>query len=456
MVYTRLAQYLGPEAAGQYALLGAYLNVFSMFVDLGMHQLVVKKVSEDQTHSAKYLSAYFSAQFILGFLFMFIMGAIVYLSDYPELVKISLYVTSLGLLLTSLALPFRSVINAHQRLGIIAKVNFYNSVINVVFMILAIALHKNILFLAVVNIAVPLFDILIYGIVAHKNYGPFKFGFDVKFIKQLFIWTFPFTLLTVFSIYNRIDMLLLPHLRSFEETGFYSAAYKFWDILAFFPAVIGISLFPFFANVLSRGQKDQARAGLETYTRYMIAIGLPVAVGAFVLSYQLTLAFYGTEFIAAAPAMWLLVLAAAILFIYSPVNSLIISQQTKSATKVTGFTLLFNLALNIIFLPKYGFVAAAVITVASELIQLICYTYIVKKKVLDFKFMRFFAKPALSAAVMGLGIYFLPDINVWIKVVAGGLIYSVLLFLLKFFKREDWNLFVSAVNIRKEVNPQDL
>jgi O-antigen/teichoic acid export membrane protein len=456
LVYTRLAQYLGPEAAGQFGLLSGFLAVFSLFVDLGMHQLVVKKVSENKSESDKYLNNYFTVQFIMGFAFMFIMAGFVYFADYPSLVKNSLYITALGLLLASLSMPFRSIINAHQKMGIIARVNFYNSVINVGFMIAAILLSKNIFFLAFVSVAVGLFDILVYWYYTQKNFAKFRLEFDRVFIRKMVVLTLPFTLLTFFSIYNRIDTLMLPHLRSFEETGYYAAAYKFWDVLAFFPAVIGLSLYPYFAEAISRNLIDKARVSLETYTRYMIAVGVPLSVGAFALAHPMTVAFYGQEFEPASDVMWLLVLAAAVLFIYSPVNSLIISQQTKAATKITGFTLLFNFTGNLIFIPRYGIVAAGVITVCSELIQLIGYTYIIKKKVLNFHFLRNFTKPVIAAAIMYLVLHFLDEkLGIWVLIAVGGLVYAAGLLIMKFFHVQDFELFKAAINIRRQLPPEE-
>src|ERR1700733_6435257 len=78
LIYTRLLQYLGPEAAGQFGLLAAYLTVFNFFVDLGMQQLVIKKVSEDRTQASKYLSNYFGIQFLLGVGFMLIMDGLIF------------------------------------------------------------------------------------------------------------------------------------------------------------------------------------------------------------------------------------------------------------------------------------------------------------------------------------------------------------------------------------------
>ncbi len=455
LIYTQLAQYLGPERAGQYGLLAGFITVFSIFVDLGMSQLVIKKISEDKTQASKILGNYFSIQFLLGVGFMLIMAAYIFFTDYPQIVKNALYVTSVALLLSSMSLPFRSVINAFQKLTIIAQVNFANSLINGGMMLLAIYFRTDIFFLAFISIAVSVYDLIIYAWVTHRKFTPFRLEFDKAFVKQLFIWTFPFTLLTFFSIYNRIDSLMLPQLRDFRETGYYAAAYKFWDVLAFFPVVIAISLYPFFAEVLSRNLKDQAKKGLETYSRYMIAIALPMAVGAFLVSSEIVSIFYGEEFAPAATAMWILISAVSVLFIYTPVNSLIISQQTKAATKITGVTLLFNFTTNLIFIPIFGFVAAAVTTLASELIQLFGYTWVVKRRVVEFQFFRHFLKPLLAVLAMAATtVYLKPLLNLWLTIAVAGLVYAFTLFVLKFFSREDWELFKAAVNVRKPIDTE--
>jgi O-antigen/teichoic acid export membrane protein len=454
LIYSRLVQYLGPEAAGHFGLLASYLTVFSFFVDLGMSQLVIKKMSEDASHMGKYLTNYFVVQLGLGVAFMAIMDMVVFLSDYPQHVKSALYVAGLGLLLSSLNLPFKAVVVAKQKLTIHAQVNFYNSFINAGMMALAIILRQNVLFLAFISVAVSVFDLSVYSSIVHRRFAKFTLDIDWQFIKQLFIWNLPFMALTLFSVYNRVDGLMLPYFRSFVETGYYAAAYKFWDMLAFFPGVIGISLYPFFAQAVSLNLMEDVRRGLEIYTRYMIAVAVPMALGTFLLADQITVQFFGQDFLPAAPALWLLVLAAAILFIYTPANSLIISQLTKVATKVTGVTFLFNIVGNLILIPRYGFVAAAVTTVISELIQTVGYSYFIKKRVIAYSFLSHFAKPVLAAAVMGLFVYFFKSHNLWVVIMIAGVIYATGLFVLKFFRPTDWDLFKSALNLRKTLTPE--
>jgi O-antigen/teichoic acid export membrane protein len=451
LVYTRLIQYLGPEPAGQYGLMAGYLTVFAFFVDLGMQQLVIKKVSENKDEASKYLTNYFGIQFILGLAFMLIMDVIITYASYPILVKHALYITALSLLLSSLTMPFMAIINAFQKLSIIAAVNFINSGINATMMILAVTLEKNIFFLAFIPAIISLFDILVYGYIVHKKFANFKFTFDKVFWKQLFIWNTPFMLLTIFSIYNRIDTLILPHLRSFTENGYYTAVYKIWDTLAFIPAVVAAALYPYFAEKVSLGDFTEVRKVLHTYTRFMIALAIPATIGAFLLSSKLVVSFFGPDFAPAAPALWLLVAAVSLLFIYVPVNSLIISQRTKLATIITGCTLAFNLAANLILIPKFGFVVAALITVVSELFQLIGYTYIVQKKIVSFEYFSSFVKPLVAGGIMGMVIYFFFDMNMWLLIGLGGLVYAVALVSLKFFQPGDWELLKASISFRKKV-----
>ncbi|MEJ0020988.1 MAG: flippase [Candidatus Doudnabacteria bacterium] len=454
LIYNRLIQYLGPDIAGQYGLLAAYLTVFTFFVDLGMQQLVIKKVSENKAEASKYLGNYFSIQFLLGLGFMLILDVIVLTAHYPPLVKHSLFITGISLLLSSLTMPLMAIINAFQRLVVIARVNFLNSVINAGMMIAAIVFRKNIFFLAFIPGIVAIFDILMYSYFVHKNFTPFGLKFDFGFWKSLFVWNMPFMFLTIFSIYNRIDTLILPHLRSFTENGYYTYAYKFWDTLAFLPAVVAAALYPYFAEKIKTGAIEDVRKVLTTYTRYMIAVGIPLSMGAYLLSGRIIQAFIPDgKFAPAATALWLLISAVSVLFIYVPVNSVIISQKTKTATIITGFNLLFNVVLNLLLIPKFGFVVAAVLTLCSEMVQLIGYTYVVQTKIISFPYLINFVKPILASAVMGFAVYFFRDHNLWLLIAGGGVIYAIVLISLRFFRREDVELLKASFNFTKKLEP---
>ncbi|OGE73645.1 MAG: hypothetical protein A3C49_00310 [Candidatus Doudnabacteria bacterium RIFCSPHIGHO2_02_FULL_42_25] len=452
LIYFRLPEYLGADAMGKYGLQASYLIVFAYFVDLGMQQLVIKKISENKNEASKYLSNYFGIQFLLGLAFAAIMAVIVLAADYPPIVTKALLVTTVGLFLSSMTMPFMSVLNAFERFKVIASINFLNTMINASMILLTIVLHRNILFLAFIPVIVSLFDIAVYSYIVRKRFAHLKFKFDYDFWRQLFIWNLPFIPLTLFSIYNRVDTLLLPHLRDFTETGFYTVAYKFWDLLAFIPGAVGAVLYPYFASRLFMGELTEARRVVQTYTKFMIALGVALTVGAALLAERLLETLLRTtEFAPAAPALWLLVAAVSVLMVYAPVNSIMISQRTKTATKITGITLAFNLIMNILLVPKFGFVMAAVITLFSELIQLTGYTYIVRTKILNFKYFENFLKPFIAGLIMGVAIYYFKDRSIYLLLPAGGVIYLAGLLLMRFFTKEDIDLIKTTFNFRKKV-----
>ncbi len=54
---------------------------------------------------------------------------------------------------------------------------------------------------------------------------------------------------------------------------------------------------------------------------------------------------------------------------------------------------------------------------------------------------------------MSLFLYFYRDSNLWMVILVGIMIYAVSMFVLRFFKRSDWDLLKAAVNIRQPVSP---
>ncbi|MBX4191197.1 MAG: flippase [Candidatus Doudnabacteria bacterium] len=452
LIYFRLLDYLGPEATGQYGLQAAYLTIFAFFVDLGIQQLVIKKISENREEASKYLSNYFGIQLLLGLGFAVIMTAIVLSAHYPSVVERALFATATGMFLSSMTMPFMAVINAFERFKVIAVVNFINAMINAGMMIIAFTTHRGVIFLAFIPVIISLFDILVYGYIVEKKFARFRLRFDYEFWKQLMILALPFIPLTIFSIYNRIDTLLLPHLRNFTETGYYTTAYKFWDMLAFVPGALGAVLYPYFANKIYHKNLAEAKKVLEIYTRIMIAMAVPLTVGAYLIADKLlAVLIRDASFAPAAPAVWILIAAGSLLMIYIPVNVIMVSQRTKTATKITFITLVFNLSANLILVPKYGFIMAAKITFFSELIQLLGYTYIVKTQIINFTYFSNFIKPITAGIIMGSVVYVFRDSNFFLILAIGGLVYVTSLLLLRFFEKEEWQLFKDTINIRKKV-----
>ncbi len=447
LAYTQLFRYLGPFGSGQYQFVLSYVLIFSTIVDFGVQQFITKRISEDPENTKKYFQNFFVFETFLAVLLYAALLVIAFFRHFDPIVIQAIAVTGLGMVANAMTYPFLAVMTARQDLRKVALINFINSCVNITIIFLAIWLKKYIVFLASIQLAFGIIDLILYRIFISKHIpAPGVFGalkqFDFSIIKNILKSAWPFALLVGFSaIYNRIDVIIITRMLDYTQTGLYTAAYKFFDILNFFPASVSHVLFPVLAALMAKSLIGEVRHTLEKYLRLMTVVALPVAVGGMVLSKKLILLIAGPEFISAAPVLSILIWAVAILFIYIPINSLVISQLTKKAVIITGANVFVNIVGNIILIPILGIKAAAIMTIVSESLQGIFYFYFVRASITKFKFLSILWKPAIAAAVMGLVLWKLPNVNVLIAVLVGTLIYALGLLVTRFISKEDLFLF---------------
>jgi O-antigen/teichoic acid export membrane protein len=184
----------------------------------------------------------------------------------------------------------------------------------------------------------------------------------------------------------------------------------------------------------------EVRQNLEKYLKLMLAGALPMAVGGMILSAKLIGLVAGPGYAQAAPVLAILIWAPAILFVYIPLNSLVISQLTKKAVLITGINVIVNTVGNLILIPRFGIRASAIMTVVSESLQGAFYFYFVKIGITDFKFWSVAFKPLLGAAIMGAVLWPIRGQNLLISLPVGAVVYFITLILTGFIKKDDIGL----------------
>ncbi len=445
LAYTRLFRYLGPFASGQYQFILSYVLIFSIVVDFGIQQFITKKISEQPSSTKDYFHNFFSFEIVVASLLYVLLIAIAFFKYFDDrAVFYGIILAGLGMVANALTYPYLAVLAAFQDLRKVAWVNFLNSCVNVAVIFAAIVFHRHIVFLASVQLLFGLADLAVYRQLI-KKYLPdlrllrglrlFDFSLVINILKQ----GWPFALLVGFSaIYNRVDVVIITFLKGFQQTGYYTAAYKIFDLLGFFPSVVSYTLFPFFAALMAKKAVAEVRLNLEKYLRLMVAAALPMAVGGSLLSAKLIALVAGPQYAPAAPVLAVLIWAPAILFTYIPLNSLVISQLTKKAMAITGANVIVNITGNLLLIPHFGIIAAAAMTVVSESLQGIFYFYFVKKNITGFSFFKGALKPLLASAVMAAALWFIRDKNLIVTLSAGVVVYALVLLSTGFISKEDW------------------
>jgi O-antigen/teichoic acid export membrane protein len=443
IAYIFLFRYLGTYRTGQHQFVLAYVTIFGIIVDFGIQQYVIKKISEDTSRVKTYFHHFFAIEVVLATLVYLVLVGTAYFNGYEPLVRDAIMLAGLGMVANALTYPFLSVMSAFHDLRKVALINFLNSLVNIIIIFSAIIFNRSIVFLVSNQLIFGLLGIYLYSRFVRRYLPRLELWKGVRslnwhLIRNILIAAVPFALLVSFStIYNRIDMVLITKFLGYEQTGLYAAAYKFFDLIAFFPSVVSFSVYPVFTTLMAKRDLSSVRAMIEKYLRAMIALALPMAVAGSLLAKPIITLLAGKDFDAAAPVLSVLVFAPAALFIYIIANALVVSQLTRFAVWVTGMNVLVNVLGNILLLPKIGIMGAAIMTVASECMQGLFYFYLVRKRITIFTWQSFSWQPFLASMVMASVLWYMQDVSLLLSIPIGACVYGGSLFALQFFEPGD-------------------
>ena len=168
--------------------------------------------------------------------------------------------------------------------------------------------------------------------------------------------------------YARIDQVLVYEFAGAREAGLYAAAYRILEQSHFVPLAVATTFLPL---VAAAHGTDIARARRMTQhvIDYMAVGSFPALGFTLVASEQVISLLFGDAFLPAAPALPILMAAFVVIcFGYLSGNLVIVLGLQRRFLVYAVVALVFNVALNVILIPPYGFLAAAWVTLATEVV----------------------------------------------------------------------------------------
>ena len=119
----------------------------------------------------------------------------------------------------------------------------------------------------------------------------------------------------------------------------------------------------------------------------MLLVGVFALISIFILSPVMIPIFFGEQYQETVYLLRILALSLPLLFIASSVGATLVTQDhMKKKVKIMGGVALLNIVLNIIMIPVYGSVGAAIATVLSNLILLLGFFYVAQKYIFNLNF----------------------------------------------------------------------
>lgn len=172
------------------------------------------------------------------------------------------------------------------------------------------------------------------------------------------------------SVYFYVDSILLGLFRSPTEVGYYGAAYRIVLASLTLPAVANAVALPVLSRLLS-GAPAPLDAALSSTTAVLLYVCIPLAAGVAIAASPVVELVFGPDFAPAAVPLAVLIWTCVTVSANTAFAALMLARrQDRRYMLITVSGGVANLALNLIAIPLWGMVGAAVTSILTELLVL--------------------------------------------------------------------------------------
>lgn len=378
-----IAKYLGVEAFGSLSYALAFIAIFSAVVNFGLDSIVVKEFSNNENNQKQIL---YATLIIRSFLALIAITAcivtIFYTKKDGDIVRVLVIILGVGLLLQ----PLESIDLLFQ-----ARIK---SKITVIFKSLAFWFASLLKFYAIKNnfdiysfAWISLIEMLIgYFFLSVAYFKSMECGerykLNIREILSLIKSSYPlFISGLLIIVYTRIDQILVGELSNNYQLGLYSVATRFYEIWYMIPGIIISSVYPYFSK-LYLDNRDKFYEKLQKIFSLMALISLCIILFTFLISPKIIDYLFGVEYRDSYYVLYIQIIGLVFVF-FGSAQSLwtIPAGKQKYGLFQTFVGAIFNISANIILIPKYGALGAAIATVITQFIAAYILNYFYAKEI---------------------------------------------------------------------------
>jgi len=398
---------LGAQVFGQYAAVLAFGMTFAIISDLGLSPYTVRQVArwrnaaDGLEHANELYGNVLILRLALSFLATALLVTVAWLTGRPPLMIGAIALNAVSLFLYSIQGTSEAVLAGFERLDIAAGAKVLNQLVFV--FVGAIVLWMGIGYygLIVANLlGVALMMVACWRSVHTLGIQPRSV--TIRSWPALLRAGLPFGVIGfALGLSYKFDTVLLNVYRSDLETGYYNAVYNLVFSAVVFSNAFNTALYPSLARQAISSPSTLPKI-YERALRYLMVISLPIAVGMWVLADQLVPLLFKVAYLPAVPALQILTWVIPLMFASEFLGYIVViaGKESRVAQAITISTAI-NVAANLVLVPRFGFLAAAAMTVATEAVLVGQYIWMLRGLMRQINWNSSLVRPLLAACLMG-------------------------------------------------------
>jgi O-antigen/teichoic acid export membrane protein len=392
---------LGAHGFGEWSTIFAISQIATNFGELGLGQVAMNRAASEPGRTPDWLGALLSLRLILALPVMLVSMLVVLLVIPTSQGKIAGLIVSVTLLIGAPS-AIRVVFQLNVRNDIGIAIMTLNSILWAIAVVVIAASSGKIVAFATLFLAIT-----VLTTIATLAWALRMSPVHLRHVRDL--WRDLMRVGVAVGIagalvtcYVWLDQILVLDLAGSREAGLYGSVYRILEQVQFIPIALMTTLLPLIASSYPRNL-ELVRKLLQMAAEYLSIASLPILMFTIVDAHSIILLLFGREFLAAAPA--LPVLMAAFVFVsfgYVTGGMVVLLNLQRLFVIYAAIALVVNAGLNLLLIPAYGFMAAAWITLITEVLVMSLATYTITKRLEMRPSLDRFIRTIAATLIMGL------------------------------------------------------
>lgn len=430
-----IVRILGATEFGKFTFALAFVSMFVVLSDFGLSDITIRELSRDKKSEKEYSGILFLKILLsIGALILILIGSFFITPD-PVIQRV-IWILAVFVLISNFFFIIYAFLRARQKMEYEAGLKILQAltIVGVGFFIL----FK---FPSIESISwgylVANFIVLIFALVFfHFRIQPLKLNLNKVIWQKFFKFSWPLGMAAIFGgIFVNIDSVIMGYFGQITQVGYYAVARQIVGFLIIPATLISVSFFPVLNKIFEESlEKLQRIWGF--YMESMIVLSIPLVAGGLIFASRIINFIYGQNFNTSIMALQILIFIVGINFLCYPyVLMLIVSHRQKKNLQINLITVITNISLNFLLIPRYSLYGAAVACVITNIVFLILVVvfskYFIPIPIFNLRLFKVLIIAILSSLIMitVLKQPLIYNLNLLLTIIIGILIYFTTLFL---------------------------
>jgi O-antigen/teichoic acid export membrane protein len=402
LLFLLLPRALGPVAFGEYSAAAAFVGLFRILPDFGMSYASTIAISRDRSLAERWAGNLLGFQSLLSLLTVALcLGIGRFLFEGVTFQAIAILTVSL--VLSSYKVTLRWLLKSFDRFGAEAFSLVLERTLLLALGVLSLKAGWGMLGFVLVFAVLRIPDTLGLWAWVTARVVPLRLRGERELWGELFWKGLPFAYAgAMILLFFQMDQVLLRLLRGAEEVGWYGAPVKVLEGLTLVPRILAYAFIPTMASLHAASPAEVA--GLyRRGSKYLLLVGLPIAAFGYLASDVFIPLLFGPQYLKSVSAAQILLPSCAFMFLSNfGETTLACIDRWKTIVLVSTGSVLLNLVLNLLWIPRYGFLGASWATLWTEAAYFVLTAVSLRILGQRIGWASLAARPALAAAVFAL------------------------------------------------------